>query len=402
MERNILLNSVTRQYVKEHALDDVRQLALHGSKDPLVDMPLALQQIQGWQAARRKLPSWADIDGILYPPHLNMEQCSSEQTARYKAKVIDDLQIADLLIDLTGGFGVDFAFMSEGFEQAIYVEQNPELYNIAKANFATLGLANVETVCGDGVDFLHRFDGHASLIFIDPARRDSHGQRTFGIGDCTPDVLPLMDELLAKADHVLLKLSPMLDWRKAISDVGREHVELVHIVAVAGECKELLLLLSLQGTPHPTLTCANDDSKEVFMLDRTGGTTGTTVAIGAHCFLYEPNAALMKAGVFAQLAGRYDVRQLAPNSHLFTSEGLVEHFPGRTFRMVAVSTMNKKELKQKVLPLGQANISVRNFPMSVAELRGRLKLGEGGSNYLFATTLATGERVIIVCQSITR
>ena len=425
MERSISLNSATRRFAAEHAADDVRLLALQGCKDPQVDMALALQQIQGRQTARRKLPSWAALDDIVYPPHLNMEQCSSEATARYKARLASLLADRRRLTDLTGGFGVDFAWMSRHFAEAVYVEQNAALHDTAKANFATLGLSHVSTVCADATDFLRHSGGHASFVFIDPARRDSHGQRTFGIGDCTPDVLPLMDELLAKAGHVLLKLSPMLDWRKAVSDVGASRVEQVHIVSVGNECKELLLLLSAGGSAAPQLVCADlastPGSQWAAGPSSAASPSPTIVAfpIGftapvadipsplpwtadgsalTGCFLHEPNASLMKAGLFAALAARYGVSPLAPNSHLFASREPVAAFPGRTFRVEAASSMNKKELRERIFPLGQANISVRNFPMSAEQLRRKLKLGEGGGNYLFATTLASGERVLLLCR----
>ena len=425
------MNEATKLYILAHADSDVRQLALQGCKDPQVDLPMALQQIQGRQTARRKLPSWAAVDGIVYPPHLSMEQCSSEATARYKTKVIDDLRIFDFrldrqienrksvnrkFLDLTGGFGVDFAFLSVLFNEAVYVEQQEVLCAAARHNFDLLpGLGpRVQVVCAQAEEFLHRLEEHVALIFLDPARRDQRGGRTYGIGDCTPDVLPLLDELLRKADYVLLKLSPMLDWRKAVNDVGAHHVEQVHIVATGGECKELLLLLSAQGSQQPVLVCANDGQEERFQVTDAIDTIDTIDTIEAietidaietmpaaplpGGYLYEPNAALMKGGFFLELARRYGVRPLAANSHLFCSQQPVEGFPGRAFRITAVSTMNKQELKTKILPLRQANISVRNFPLTVAQLRQRLKLGEGGSNYLFATTLASGQRVLLVCE----
>lgn len=417
-----MINEATWRYICEHADDDVRQLALRGSRDKEVDLGAALQQIRGRQTARRKLPTWAAMSSILYPSHLSMEQCSSEQTARYKAHVLSSLPTKERIVDLTGGFGVDFAMMSESYAEAVYVEQQTELFAIVRHNFNLLKLRPVlKTVCADGVDYLHQLN-HASLIFLDPARRDNHGSRTYGIGDCTPNVLPLMDELLHKADHVMLKLSPMLDWRKAIEDVGREHVEQVHIVSVGNECKELLLLLSAKDSTEHRLYCVNDDSCVEFEIGAPslispleggrisgrgsyeGSPTGTPlpskggVRGGVSSFLYEPNASLMKAGLFDELASRYEVTPLARNSHLFTSEERVAGFPGRTFQITAVSSMNKRDLREKVFPLKRVNISVRNFPMSVAELRKRLKLNEGGSNYLFATTLANGEHVLIICQ----
>ena len=396
-----------------HADDDVRQLALHPCKDKEVDMAMALQQIQGRQLARRKLPSWADTDGIVYPRHLSMEQCSSEATARYKARIVQQIENRSRFLDLTGGFGVDTAFLSDLFDATVYVERQPDLCAIARANFATLG-KDITTLCADGVDYLHQLQQHVALIFLDPARRDDHGGRTYGIGDCTPDVLPLLDELLQKADHLLLKLSPMLDWRKAVNDVGPQRVEQVHIVAVDGECKELLLLLSSEGSKAPRLICANDEQREEFALEIASSASQASItslsspaSFSSYAslssgfslnglFFYEPHAALMKGGMFGQLAERYGVAPLAPNSHLFLSLQPVPHFPGRSFRLTAVSTMNKQDLRRMVLPLKQANITVRNFPMSVAELRKRLKLGEGGGNYLFATTLATGEKVLLI------
>ena len=482
------VNEATRQYIATHADDDVRKLALQGCRDGEVDMAMALQQIQGRQTARLKLPTWAACEGILYPPHLNMEQCSSEQTARYKARVLGGFcsgsslgtsssgsslsgsssaavlggfPAKKRLVDLTGGLGVDFSFMCRPFEEAVYVEQQKALFAIAQKNFQFLfppsdipGTAGsqatpvISCICADGVEYLHQLD-YASLIYLDPARRDGHGSRTYSISDCTPNVLPLLDELLAKAERVMLKLSPMLDWRKAVSDVGQKHVEQVHIVSVDNECKELLLVLSAEGCQDPQLVCVNNDTIEIFRLtpgrltpgpsprergvyssfadisssktnysplpgrgaggessggESSGGESSGGKSSGGESveasFLYEPNASLMKAGVFSELARRYGVTPLAQNSHLFTSEQLVDAFPGRVFRISAVSSMNKQELRAKISPLQQANISVRNFPLGVAELRKRLKLSEGGSNYLFATTLAGGKHVLIVCQRV--
>lgn len=405
-----MMNEATRQFALEHADDDVRQLALKGCRDAEVDMTVALQQISGRQAARSKIPSWAAIDDICYPVHLSMEQCSSEATARYKAQLVapgDSSRPYRKLVDLTGGFGVDFAFMAENFDEGVYVERDENLCAIVYHNLQVLADRYIDpnavsVVNAEAETFLHNMEEHVTLIFVDPARRDSCGARTFGISDCTPDVLPLMDELLQKADRVLLKLSPMLDWRKAVADVGSGHVEQVHIVAVGGECKELLLLLSAEGSPQPQLVCSNDGRQERFYLS---GETNLAKPIDPvqplqFLFLYEPHAALMKSGLFSELAQRYGVVPLAPNSHLFTADAPIADFPGRTFRVTDVSTMNRQELKEKVLPLRQANISVRNFPMSADALRKKLKLSEGGDHYLFATTLSDGRRVLLLCKKV--
>lgn len=398
------MNEETRRYIEANLDADVRRLALNGSRDEAVDMPLALQQIAGRQTARRKLPSWAALPNILYPQHLGMEQCSSEQTARYKQSVcrslLSSLSSAQptTLVDLTGGFGVDFSFLAPLFRRAVYVERQEVLCQLARHNFAVLGV-NAEVVCGNGEDVLHQLEEHVTMIFLDPARRDANGARTYGISDCTPDVITLRDELLQKADYVMLKLSPMLDWRKAVVDLGEEWVREVHIVSTGGECKELLLVLTKENSKEGLhLVCKNDEqSFEVHQASTVEPCLYQSV-ISPSSYLYEPNASVMKAGCFAELSAHFGIGQLSQNSHLFVAEQPIEEFPGRTFRIIDVSTMNKRELKEKIAPLKQANITVRNFPLSVAELRKRLKISEGGSNYIFATTLANGDHVLIICE----
>lgn len=386
------MNQATIDFIRLHADDDVRQLALRGTKDPEVDLPFALDQIAGRQTARRKLPSWAATEGIVYPPHLSMEQCSSEQTARYKAEMAGCVQ---RLVDLTGGFGVDFSVMARGFAEAVYVERQAPLCEIAADNFRLLGLQQATVVCADGTDYLQTMPP-ADLIYIDPARRDDHGGRTYGIADCTPNVLSIRDLLMEKAERVLIKLSPMLDWRKAVTDLDPQYVREVHIVSVANECKELLILLS-PGTSF-RLICANDNTKfEAHWSHESHESHWPHWPHNPH-YLYSPNASIMKAGCFAELATRFSLNQLAQNSHLFVSDKLVEDFPGRIFHIDAVTTMNKHDLRHHLQGLTQANIAVRNFPLSVAELRKRLKLSEGGSTYIFATTLADGKKVLLICS----
>ena len=379
------MNDKTRDFIEQ---------ALKGCRDKDVDIDVAIRQIAGRQTARRKLPSWAALDGILYPPHLNMEQCSSEQAARYKAGVCTRLSSPTSLVDLTGGFGVDFAFMSQAFDEATYVERNSELFAISSANMKILA-PKAKCLNEDGLEVLHRLD-HVSMIFMDPARRDNHGARTYGISDCTPNVLEIKDELLQKADVVMLKLSPMLDWHKAISDLGEQYIKEVHIVSVQNECKELLIVMQQQPAEPPTVYCVNDDS--VFSYHPSSISSNHISHHSSLIYLYEPNASIMKAGCFAEIEQAFEVSQLAPNSHLFASDQAIADFPGRKFRISAVTSMNKQELKQALKDIRQANIAVRNFPMSVADLRKRLKLSEGGNDYIFATTLTEGKKVLIICQ----
>ena len=388
------MNDKTRDFIEQNLDADIRQLALKGCRDKDVDIDVAIRQIAGRQTARRKLPSWAALDGILYPPHLNMEQCSSEQTARYKARICSSHPSSKTLVDLTGGFGVDFAFMSEAFDEATYVERNSELFAISSANMKILA-PKAKCLNEDGLEVLHRLD-HVSMIFMDPARRDNHGARTYGISDCTPNVLEIKDELLQKADVVMLKLSPMLDWHKAISDLGEQYIKEVHIVSVQNECKELLIVMQQQPAEPPTVYCVNDDS--VFSYHPSSISSNHISHHSSLIYLYEPNASIMKAGCFAEIEQAFEVSQLAPNSHLFASDQVIADFPGRKFRVTAVTSMNKQELKQALKDIRQANIAIRNFPMSVADLRKRLKLSEGGNDYIFATTLTEGKKVLIICQ----
>ena len=401
------MNEATWRFVRQHSNDDVRQLALRGTKDREVDFRLALQQIEGWQVARHKLPTWAALDGLLYPPHLSLEQCSSEQTARYKASVCQrllatlDAPSSTTLIDLTGGLGVDFYFMAQAFDSSSnYVEQNPDLCTIAAHNFRLLGLSCTvhHALAADILPVLPR----ATVIFLDPARRDHHGGRTYGIADCTPNVLEMKDELLGKADFIVLKLSPMLDWRKAVQDLGEQYVEEVHIVSVQNECKELLVVMSARSAKrsmgHYQVYCVNDD--DTFIFRPSSPSPPLHPPPSAFTYLYEPNASMMKAGCFAEVAEAYQMAALAPNSHLFVSDRLMNDFPGRRFQITAISSMNKQELKVALKDIRQANITVRNFPLSVAELRHKLHLADGGTDYLFATTLADGRHILIICQKL--
>ena len=394
------MNEATLEFIRIHADEDVRQLAFLGKKNPEVDMAYALDQIAGRQKARVKIPSWASIDGIVYPPHISMEQCSSEQTARYKARIAGN---GEKIVDLTAGFGVDMAFMSAGFKQAVHVEMQPQLCAISSENFKHLGLNHVQVVCSDGVGYLHQME-HADLIFIDPARRDQHGARTYGIADCTPNVLEIIDEMLQKADRVMIKLSPMLDWQKTVADVG--NVSQVHIVSVGNECKELLLevrreegekVRNLEGE-KVRVFCVNDD--QVFSYEMGESHPLTLSPSHLPTFLYEPNASVMKAGCFNLISHRFGITQPDANSHLFLSDKLVEGFPGRGFVIERFSTMNKRELKEALAGIDKANIAVRNFPLSVADLRKRLKLKDGGDVYIFATTDAKKGHLVMVCRKI--
>ena len=394
------MNPATLDFIRQHWDEDVRQLAFLGSKYPEVDLPFALDQIRGRKMARAKLPRWAEIEGIIYPPHISMEQCSSEQTALYKAELaarLLKLQNSENceFADLTGGFGVDFSYMAARLGvKSMYVERQEHLCEAAQENFELLGLKNAIVKNGDGVEVLHALE-HLKLIFIDPARRDDAGNKVVSLKDCTPDVTLLQDEMLEKAEYVIIKLSPMLDWHRAVNEL--KHVREVHIVSAGNECKELLLVLSAQENGPLRVCCANDD--QLFSVEEQDEAAVSIAKADDVCgFLYEPNASLMKAGCFGSISRQYGVKMLAPNSHLFVSSEPVSDFPGRSFRIRAVSSFNKKELKRQLGSIAKANVATRNFPLSVAELRKRLKLKDGGDIYIFATTLSDESKVLLICE----
>ena len=404
----------TETFISQHANDDVRSLALQKAKYPDVDMNYALDQIAGRQMARHKLPSWATIDGVVYPPHLSMEQCSSEFTANYKAQLVRDLVRSRknslpidslLLVDLTAGFGVDFTMMAKALsedglssdEKMVCVERQENLCNILRHNLSIMEINQTEVICGDGVGYLHGLN-HACVVFLDPARRDVHGGRTFAISDCTPDVLSIQRELMEKSDFVILKLSPMLDIHATVEALGIDNVRSIHVVSVANECKELLVVLSKKQGESPQIHCVNDAF--TFSCPFQDNTPlSVTQQINEGLYLYEPNASLMKTRCFGLLCQKYDVESIGVNSHLFVSSRLIDDFPGRKFRIIAISSLNKKDLKNHLQGIANANITTRNFPLSVQELRKRLKLRDGGNTYIFATTIGNTDHRLLICQS---
>ncbi|WP_278869597.1 THUMP-like domain-containing protein [Leyella stercorea] len=396
----------TAEFIREYRERDIRQLALQANRFPDVDMPYALDQIQGWQIARRKLPKWAACDGVIFPPHLSMEQCSSEPTAQYKLNLAMEwasrVGHASRMTDLTGGFGVDFSFTSCAFAAATYVERNEQLCHIVEHNLPLLGLNNATVVCADAVEYLSTVEPQ-TMLFLDPARRDEHGAKTVMLADCTPDVVQLLPKLLEKSRFTMLKLSPMLDWHKAVDDL-QGTVREVHIVSVGGECKELLLVLSKVVESELKVYCADlstaSDTSSLFVYTpgSSAPVANSKLKTQNSKFVHEPNASIMKAGCFDELAAAYGVSPVSRNSHLFLSDEPVEGFPGRSFVVERVTTMNKGELRKALVGIEKANIATRNFPLTVAELRKRLKIKDGGDVYIFATTTAEGEHLLLISR----
>lgn len=399
---DMMVNAATRKYIEAHRTQDVRDLALHARRDdPALDLPLALDQIAGWQAARTKLPQWAAHEDIVYPPHLPMEQCSSQATAEEKMRLVRQLvPERTSLVDLTGGFGVDFSYLSLLFDRAVYVERQERLCDLAAHNMRALGLSDVDIVHADAVDYLHRM-APVSMIYLDPARRDAAGTRTYAIADCTPDVLALRDDLLDKAPTVLVKLSPMLDWRRTIDDFGGA-VSHVVVVSVGNECKELLVALGRERTDDPLIVAINDGDRLGFRLSENQHPRILPAGeLSSMKYLYEPNASIMKTAAFAALQERFPhLAQIGANSHLLAAAEAVEGFPGRAFAIEGIGTLNKKETKRLLAGVRQANVAVRNFPLTAQQLKQRLKLKDGGGTTIYGTTDADGAHILVRCRRV--
>lgn len=415
--RDSILNKSEKSFIQLHKGDDIKSLALRMPHIHGIDNRMVLQQISGYQKAMNKIPSWADNPDMLYPPEISMEQCSSEITARYKRRVLENLRTGSdgkikRFADITGGFGIDCAFMAGYVKDALYVEMNDELCGIAENNFRVLGLGNIITVVhGNGIKVLEDCieDNDSShggkpfdLIFADPSRRDRTGGRVVAISDCEPDISLNKPLLFKSADMILLKLSPMLDLASTLNLLPE--TSQVHIVSVDGECREMLLLLDSNHANDVAIVCANmlhEGAEETFYYKKSEENNSCVCyAEKPGKFLYEPNASIMKAAPFGLISEKFNVKELHPNSHLFTSDVLNEDFPGRIFEVISSFPCNKKNLRLHIEGEFKANLTVRNFPETVAGIRKTTGLKEGGNDYIFATTLYEGTKVAIQCRKI--
>lgn len=410
---------MSTDFIRQHLSDDTRTLALQASRYPDVDMPYALSQIQGWQAARHKLPTWAATEGIIYPQRLSMEQCSSEPTARYKATILPADAPRDTITDLTGGFGVDAAILARDYRNLTFVETNPQLCQLASHNLPLLGINHAQIINDDATHIITSLP-HQDLIYLDPARRDDYGRKMVEISHCTPDLTILQDSLLERCHHLLVKLSPMLDIHHIHHTL--HHIHSLHVVSLQGECKEIIVHMSLNNPPQSPLIYAvnikqtgleivkstyphaqeptgdsHPDPTSVLYLPQSPYNSSNSLNSFDY-YLYEPNASIMKAQLFDQVSEQFHVHQLHTNTHLFLSRHFVDTFPGRIFRITHIYTLGKQDTAQ-LRALHKANIAVRNFPMTVAQLRTRLHLADGGDTYLFAVTAAPDDRrLILQCE----
>lgn len=387
-----LLHKEVQEFLEENYSEDISRIVFKGSPFSEVSEQELAVQLKGKKKAEKKLPTWFKTRGIIYPPTLNLEQTSSETTATYKASLVE----GNSIVDVTGGFGIDSYFFSKHFQKVIHCELNEELSRIAAHNFQVLGAENIKTVVGNGIDFIKSSTEGFDCIFIDPSRRDDAGGRVFHLSDCLPNVPEHLDLLLKKSGSILVKTSPLLDLTAGIRELKK--VDEIHIIAVENEVKELLWIIRQKPSKDLKVKTVNFRKKgdQVYegFLDQESVTHFSTPL----SYLYEPNAALMKSGLFEPLGKDFDLFKLHQNTHLFTSEELKE-FPGRRFRILEVIPYKKKRIRS-ALKIEKAHIATRNFPESVATLRKQLKLKDGGEHYLFFTTSVNEEKLMLICEKV--
>ena len=423
----------TQEYIKQHRKDNVYRLALAKAPDG-VDLQYALQQIAAYQTIEKKIPSWAECDDLIFPPKLSLEQSSSELTARYKASLIKKFMGNQPFthIDLTGGMGIDCYFIAQNASASHYIEQNSDLCNIAQHNFAHLD-ANITVHNTTAEEFLNQMTDDrvqstdksiekdsknaksqlstlnsklSTLIYLDPARRGNHGEKLVSISDCQPDVVALLPQMLQLTDKVVVKLSPMLDITRAIGELP--HIEKLYVISVGNECKELLLFINKNYTDDTQICAINLNSQQstvnssLLLTGTLSHESALTIPYAAKMgeYLYEPYAAHLKSGLYKTIAEMYAISKLHPHSHLYTSDELNTNFPCRQFRVNQVIPFNKKNIKSFFKEHPKANLTTRNFPLTVSQLRTQYKIKEGGELYIFATTLRDDSLVLVLCEKV--
>jgi 16S rRNA G966 N2-methylase RsmD len=387
-----------RQYVATHLNDDPAHLALQARRHPGLPVPELVRQIQARQKARVKLPAWADNADLIFPPALSVEQASSAQTAAFKAELVAG---AGRLADLTGGFGADSAHFAARVGEVTYVERDPKLAAVVSYNLAQLGIQNVTVHASDAVSFLKASTETFDWLYLDPARRDGADRKTFRLKDCEPDILRILPLLLHKAPRILLKTSPMLDIEQALQELA--HVRRLWVVAVDNEVKEVLYELGAEPAVDPerlTVNMRRHGPQQEFRLNRAREARAIARYAEPRQYLYEPNAAILKAGGFKSIGNAFELFKLHQHSHLYTGDALRADFPGRIFQVKAVEKYDGAALRTHLGPEARSHITTRNFPDTVAEIRHRTGIREGGDTYMFATTDLRGRLVVLVCEKV--
>lgn len=378
----------TSTFIQENKEKSLSEVALMLGKHPELPKEFIINQINGMQRAKKKLPAFYNNDKIVYPSPLSLEQCSSEETAIYKSSLVE----GDSMIDLTGGFGVDSYYFSKKFDKAHYVEPNPALFKVVNDNFKQLSANNIKTHLATAEEFIDKWDEKVDLVYIDPSRRDE-SKRVFKLEECTPNIVALLPAILSFTNKVLIKTAPLLDIKQGIKDLP--YVSKVIVVSVKNECKEVLFLVEKNAPANVLVNCVNlATNQPPFSFSFLDESTTPEYAAPLH-YLYEPNSSILKAGGFNSVGKYFNLKKIAKNSHLYTSDVLVADFPGRVFKIEDSCSYNLKEFKK--LGIKQANITTRNFSDSVDRVKKKLKLTDGGSNYLFSTTDLNNKSVILIC-----
>jgi 16S rRNA G966 N2-methylase RsmD len=378
---------------EKHKHENPIQLALKLASQKNSFTKELIQQIDAWQRSKEKLPLWYKTPGIIFAPKVNMEQCSSEKTAQYKGSKFS----GKLALDLTGGFGIDSFYLSKNFEKIIYVEQNTILSEITAHNYNILKAENIEIVNSDAETFIKKIKQKANLIYIDPARRDEHNRKISAIENTHPNVLKLLPLLKQISNTILIKMSPMLDIKAAINEL--QNVSSVYIVSVKNECKELLFEINNNSPISIKAIDINDSLIQEFSFTLHEEEKACAEYSDVLNYIYEPGSSLLKSGAYNLIAEKFGVKKIHLNSHLYTSNNLIENFQGRKFKVISVCAYNKNEVA-KYLKENKANITVRNFKEDVKSIYKKLKINEGGNTYIFATTLLNNKPAIIICEKI--
>ncbi len=388
-------NDPVQQFICDHLDADPQRLLLAAHRYPDIPMPYVASQLLALRKVRDKIPGWYD-PALHFPPQLSIEQASSERTARFKAGLFAGRRMADL----TGGLGVDTWAWAARFDQVTYVEQNPDLVDSARHNFNVLAVNNIECILSTAEDFLDHSPPHFDLLYLDPARRDAQQRKVFRLTECQPDVVALRTVLLAHAPQILIKTAPLLDLKLAVRQLLT--VSRIWVVSVNNECKEVLYLVERAALPMediPITAVALGETTQQFTFHWRAEQQAVAPFSAPQQYLYEPDAAVLKAGAFRSFAQQFGLSKLHPNTHLYTSSQLRANVPGRRFYVEQTCKYDRNSVKM-ALPEGRANLAVRNFPDSVEAVRRKLALTDGGDAYLFAVTTWEEKKEILVCRKV--
>lgn len=385
-----ILHTEAQDFINANLKNNVTKLVLKGSPFKNISIQQLAEQIESKNKCEHKLPTWFNLKNCYFPNKLNIEQSSSEKTAQYKANLVS----GEKLIDISGGFGVDTFYFSKKIKRVIHCEINSNLSEIAQHNFNQLDVKNVDFKATDGLNYLENNAQTYNWIYIDPSRRNQHKTKVFFLEDCEPNILNYSELLLNKAPNILIKLSPLLDLTNTLNSL--KNVKEIHIVAIENEVKELLFVLNKNHTGATQIFAVNINKNKTDLFSFVYGTTTIPEFSLPKKYIYEPNVAILKSGGFNEVCSNYNVYKLHNHSHLYTSDELI-NFPGRRFELLQECNYNAKEILQ-FIPNNKANITTRNFPQTVAQIRKKLKLKDGGDLYLFFTTSIKNKHTVLICR----